>query len=347
MIVLRPHPQAKLLGAQTQDTQITVAQGMLQQAIDVEFATLPPYLYSLYSIRPGSNAQAAQLVKSVALQEMIHFCLASNILNCIGGTPRVNPPKYPAPIGTPDDGALQLHLFPFSAAAMAQAMAIEQPVDPPAYCPLPEGFPETDPLPDCLTIGQFYDLTKTVLRQLPASAFAVNRCQITDKQFFPGQMFAVNCVDDAIRAIDEIISEGEGSSTNPVDFQDDLAHYYRFGEVYYNAILTRTIHPAEQPYQWGEPLGVDYSLAGVYPAITDPALFDFSTATPEAQLAQTACNEAFSSMVATLQNAVNGTQGALGEAVQAMFLLRLSALNAFTVPLNSSGQVAGPAFQIV
>ena len=47
MIVLRPHPQAKLLGAQTQDTQITVAQGMLQQAIDVEFATLPPYLYSL------------------------------------------------------------------------------------------------------------------------------------------------------------------------------------------------------------------------------------------------------------------------------------------------------------
>jgi hypothetical protein len=48
-------------------------------------------------------------------------------------------------------------------------------------------------------------------------------------------------------------------------------------------------------------------------------------------------------MVDLLQRALNGHAGALGDAVRAMFDLRLTALHALTAPLKN-GQVAGPAF---
>jgi hypothetical protein len=55
------------------------AQSMLQTAIGVEFGTPPPYLYALYSIKPEMNPEPYRRFKSVALREMIHMCLASNI----------------------------------------------------------------------------------------------------------------------------------------------------------------------------------------------------------------------------------------------------------------------------
>lgn len=71
------------------------AQFMLQKAIGVEFGTLPPYLYALYSIRPGTNPQATQLLRSVVLQEMVHMCLASNILNALGGESETQSAEIP------------------------------------------------------------------------------------------------------------------------------------------------------------------------------------------------------------------------------------------------------------
>src|SRR5262245_14285638 len=132
------------------------AQDKLQTAIGVEFGTLPPYLYALYSIRPGTNAEAELRIKSVALQEMIHMCLACNMLNALGGTPKIQVQTYPGPLPGdigPDGTPLQLHLYPFSQQAMEQAMAIEQPEDPPNF-PVKERLEEA--VPRAVTIGQFY-----------------------------------------------------------------------------------------------------------------------------------------------------------------------------------------------
>src|ERR1035441_10125226 len=71
------------------------AQAMLQTAIGVGFGTLPPALYALYCIPPGTNPQAEQLINSVALQEMIHMCLAANMLNALGGNPVIHPQNDP------------------------------------------------------------------------------------------------------------------------------------------------------------------------------------------------------------------------------------------------------------
>jgi hypothetical protein len=107
---------------------------LLQMAIGIEFSTLPPYLYALYSIMPGTNAVAADRIRSVAMQEMVHMCLACNISNALGKTPKLAAPTYPGPLpgGIGAGGtALIVHLLRFSKEAMAQAMAIEEPEDGP------------------------------------------------------------------------------------------------------------------------------------------------------------------------------------------------------------------------
>src|SRR5262245_62341295 len=112
---------------------------LLQMAIALEFSTLPPYLYALYSIRAGTNAAAFERIRFVAMEEMVHMCLACNILNALGTNPTLTAPTYPGPLpgGISGGGTkpLIIHLFPFSRDAMAQAMAIEEPEHGPIEIP--------------------------------------------------------------------------------------------------------------------------------------------------------------------------------------------------------------------
>ena len=39
----------------------------LEAAMQLEHATLPPYLMALYSIRPGTNSSAYQVLRAVAV----------------------------------------------------------------------------------------------------------------------------------------------------------------------------------------------------------------------------------------------------------------------------------------
>ena len=318
------------------------AWAMLQTAIGVEFGTLPPYLYAMLSIPPGENVEAEGRIRSVALQEMIHMCLACNILNALGGTPDIEPPVYPGPlpgdIGPPGGEPLIIHLLPFSEEAMKQGMDIEQPEDPLDFPVVLEAVAAP---PEAVTIGQFYQALDLFLSKLPASAWTAGRNQIDDSQFFAGQLFAINNYDDAHLAIQQIVSEGEGTPKSPLDFQNDLAHYYRFEECYRNLVLTKANNPLG--YQYGpEKLGIDWSA--VYPAIPDPCTHDFSKDPPAAQAAQAACNQAYSQMIDALRLAVRGQAGQLGVAVRAMFDLRMAALVALTTPLKDSSLVAGPSF---
>lgn len=328
-------------------TTIEDARSLLQTAVGVEFGTLPPYLYALYSIPSETNPESSQLLRSVALQEMIHMCLACNILNALGGHPVIQVQRYPGPlpgdIGS-NNTPLTVHLYPFSKEAMAQGMAIEEPENPPDY-PIKTAALLAEAAPKAVTIGQFYDALDTFLATLPANSWTPNRNQIVDNQFFPGQLFAVNNYEDAHKAIAQIVSEGEGTSEgseyNPLDFQDQPAHYFRFGEIFHERVLTRDLS-SPQGYTWGPGrLEITWPPAGHI--LADPGLHDFSHEPPAAQAAQAACNQTFSLMIEALQRAVEGVNGALGEGVRHMFDLRMAALHAFTVPLNN-GQVAGPAF---
>ncbi len=315
---------------------------LVQTAIDLEFSTLPPYLYALFSIRPETNVPVFERLHEVIMEEMTHMCLACNIMNAIGGSPAINAPTYPGPLPGDVDASLTVHLLPLSEAAMQQGMAIEEPseaIDPPVLAIAATAEPN-------VTIGEYYERLDQALQALPASAWTANRNQVDDAQFFPGEIFAVNTYEDAHKAIDQIVSEGEGtpvspnSPGSPLDFREDLAHYYRFWEIARNQVLVKDDNPVG--FAWGAPLGVDWD--NVYPAIPDPQLYDFSNESQAVQVAQMACNGAYTGMIYMLKDAFNGVVGGMGLAVRQMFDLRMAAHAALKTPLADGVSVAGPAF---
>ena len=315
-------------------------QSLVQTAINLEFATLPPYLYARFSILPDTNAPALARLDSIVGEEMIHMCLACNIMNAIGGTVAITPPHYPGPLPGDVGGGFSVNLYPFSAEAMAQGMKIEEPSEP------VQPLLASAAADDLVTIGEYYARVDAALKALPAADWQPDRHQISDNQFFAGQLFAVSNYDDAHKAISNIVSEGEGTPVtpggkgSPLDFQNELAHYYRFWEIDRNQVLSKADNPVG--YAWGEPLGVDF--ASVYPAISNPQDHDFSKDSLEAQAAQAACNAAFTTMVDGLARAFAGADGGLGIAVRAMFDLRMATIKALSIPLADGVSVAGPAF---
>ena len=103
----------------------------LQTAIEVEHSTIPAYLCALYSIKDGTNQEAAQIIKSVVLEEMLHMVLAANVLNAIGGEPKITHsefvPRYPHPPLLD----FEVHLEKFSPNASKTFIHIESARPPP------------------------------------------------------------------------------------------------------------------------------------------------------------------------------------------------------------------------
>lgn len=65
----------------------------LELAIQIELATVPPYLYAMYSI-DDLDSQAALLLRSIVVEEMLHAALVTNILLATGGTPDFASTRY-------------------------------------------------------------------------------------------------------------------------------------------------------------------------------------------------------------------------------------------------------------
>ena len=79
----------------------------LQHALNLELWTVPLYLTALYSIKGLKNLkhhefpEAAKLIFSVVIQEMLHMELICNISNALGYTPRFSFPSYDELKGIP------------------------------------------------------------------------------------------------------------------------------------------------------------------------------------------------------------------------------------------------------
>ncbi|MDB6056491.1 MAG: hypothetical protein JWO95_335, partial [Verrucomicrobiales bacterium] len=108
-------------------------QKYLQVAMQLEHATIPPYLTALYSINPepeNRNGACSDIIRAVVVEEMLHLTLAANLLNAIGGAPDLNAPgfvpKYPAylPDGEKD---FRVALQRFSKKAVETFLQIERP----------------------------------------------------------------------------------------------------------------------------------------------------------------------------------------------------------------------------
>lgn len=317
----------------------------LQQAVELEHATIPAYLYALYSIKPNSNTEIQKLILSVVIEEMLHMALACNILNAIGGSPVIDDPKfipqYPGPLPGAVASGLIVPLKPFSLDLVKNVfMVIEQPE-------APLHFPVRDlaAVPPH-TIGQFYGAIRRQIKECGSSIFVGDPAKQVTSGFWPDELIKVTDVDSATRAIEIIVEQGEGTSRSPQDQDYDYAHYYRFAEIYHGKKLIINHDapagaPDDQKYVYGgDPILFDAN--GVLPVIENPT----ASAYPAGSKARYACdtfNYTYTSLLKTLHVTFNGSPDQLSDAIGLMESLKEQAMNLMDIDLGN-GTKAGPSF---
>jgi hypothetical protein len=323
----------------------------LQWAIEIEHSTLPPYMTALYSLDPERNADAAQLISGVFVEEMIHLALAANLLNAVGGEPRLDVPHMlpPHPRTMPHaDPSIELSLLPFGKEALGMFLRLEQPAH--------QGDPaEGD---NYETIGQFYDAIEEGLRDLCAElgeerVFTGDPArQVAGGPFAhtAGHLAPVTDLNTALAALEEIVEQGEGAARADVwDGDKDLfhpetkavSHYYRFQEL----AVGRRYQPGDTPESGptGETVTVD--VAGVRPVRPNQRLADH----PEGsaiRTAQEAFNQTYCKTLHMLEQAFNGKPAMLGMSVGTMYAAKGQAQSLMAMQ-DDDGLAVGPTFEYV
>jgi hypothetical protein len=213
--------------------------GALQSAIELEWSTLPVYLSALFSLEV-QNYTAYNLIRSVAMEEMVHMAIAANILSALGEPPRIKTIKVSYPAQGLPGGAepeLRVGLAQLSRRQLETFMSIERPEFLLRQVYQDENYP---------TISIFYDGIRRAIRDnATAVREAVHRGgpsnQVGDIIGFTSisATSSVDPVDQILQGIEEIIEQGEGASRGSLftgeGSEDEESHYAKFAELYYGA----------------------------------------------------------------------------------------------------------------
>ncbi|HEX2254991.1 MAG TPA: ferritin-like protein [Thermoanaerobaculia bacterium] len=316
-------------------------QVFLQNAIELEHATIPPYLTAMYSLRPGANEEISSLIRSVVIEEMLHMTISANILIATGGSPRINDPRfvptYPGPLPMGIGGDLVVPIQAFSKELVKNVfMEIEEPENP---VPVSHGLLMT---PEYVTIGQFYQAIQDKIRELGDGIFVVGPERQMLTWFDPQELFPIVDVESANRALELVVIEGEGTSSDPFESPGEPAHYYRFGEIYYGRKLIAT--PDGYSYA-GEPIAFDEE--GVFPMIDNPQESDYAPGSQVALLSEI-FTAGYSNLLNALHQTFNGAPERIDTAIGLMYQLRLQAQKLMSTPVEpGSERTAGPVYRYV
>jgi len=316
----------------------------LQSAIKLEHATIPPYLYALYSLDAGKNRQIADILQSVVVEEMLHMTLASNVLNALGGAPEIDTPNfiptYPGPLPGGIEGDLTVNLAPFSMTQLKTFLRIEEPEDPLVYRSL-----AANPVESHVTIGQFYTAISDAIATLGDGAFVNPPRNQVGPDLMRESVVVVN-VATAQQAINTIIEQGEGTTTSPLEgggIVDAPAHYYRFMEIQKGyQLVADTTAPGGYAYN-GAPIPFDPT--GVYPVTTNPALCPYPPGSVQAS-ANNNFNDTYTSLLSALHALFNGdaSQNRMNIAIGLMMSLKGQA-KAMMAGIPDPTVFTGPSFE--
>lgn len=314
----------------------------LQVALELEHATIPAYSYALYSLRPGTNNEAAQIIQSIVTEEMLHMALVCNILNAVGGRPSLDHPgfvpEYPCQLPLGPSGQLLVPLKRCSRQLIRRVcMVIEQPTKP--------GHEHEH------TLAAFYERIERSIVALGESIFTGDAALQVRGPIGREKLQAITNVETACHALNEIIDQGEGSRHGdpfvdlpPDEGGDELAHYYRFAELYHGQ---RLVMKNQQITYTGAP--VPFDRKGVWPAEANPKAASLPAGSA-ARLRADAFNQAYSDLLRVLHAVFNGHPEWLNRAVGMMFAVQLQAQALMATPLPDEGGGrrrvhAGPSFE--
>jgi rubrerythrin len=332
----------------------------LQNAVRLEHATIPTYLYALYSLKQGANHEIVSLVGGIVAEEMAHLALAANVLNAIGGTPLIDDPSllpaYPGPLPGGVDGGLQVRLRPFSIDVVQDMfMVIEHPEHP-------LEFPRAAAEVQQKTIGTFYAQISKSIGELGEGIFTGDPAKQVSQGFAAVEVTSVTDVASAQHAIEIIVEQGEGTNTSPVDPEGrpgDLAHYYRFQEIAEGRQLVPNPHagpdtPPDERWSFTGP-PIPFDAGGVLPLVSDPKVnVSDPTGPPTYAVGTTArrlCdtfNYTYTSLLRGLHATFNSRPETLPAAIGLMWSLEQQFIEMAQFPADPSlpdGPRAAPSFE--
>lgn len=333
---------------------------LLSEAAEFEHAVMCTYLYAQWSLKNDSDGDLHEdekqalsrwrgLLRSVAVEEMLHLALVNNLLASIGAAPHFARPDFPILQGH-FPASVDLHLAPFNTQTMQHFVYIERPegIDiedgqtftheahyPRVICP--ELLTPTTR--DYDSQGHLYHgiaqgLRDLVKRHGEERLFVGHgEAQLGSAEFpLPG-IFKVNDLESALRAIEEIVEQGEGAPA----YRED-SHYARFALVYAEYRAMKLIRPDFEPA----------FPAAVNPVLTE-AVEDTNVVTitdPEARHVVDLGNSVYALMLQTLAQVCapvplpGGLRQGLSEASCEMMLLT-TALGEAAARLPASAQAEG------
>ncbi|HEX6678373.1 MAG TPA: ferritin-like domain-containing protein [Actinomycetes bacterium] len=243
---------------------------LLTQASELEQGILCEYLFALYSLKrdPQDGLSGEQLdqvtrwgrtLSEIAVQEMLHLTLATNMLIAVGAPPHFHRPNFPIHCQWyPPD--VQIALVPFGEAALRHFLYLERPdnvdvADTEAYAAVCECRPLTA-TPSTLmaapqeysTVGHLYrsidyGFTRLVERYGVADVFiGPPDAQATSKVLGWPELRAVTDLASAKAAIATIVEQGEGADG---DWRE--AHFGRLSTILDEYLAAAQADPTFSP----------------------------------------------------------------------------------------------------
>jgi Ferritin-like len=344
---------------------------LLTQACELEQGVLCEYLFALYSLkhRPEDGLSSQQLdqvtrwgrtISQVAVQEMLHLTLATNLLTALGAVPHLHRPNFPIRCQWyPPD--VRLALVPFGESALRHFMYLERPdsvdlQDADAFAAICDCRPLTATPTSLMaaplvyhTVGHLYrsiehGFERLVERYGEADVFiGPHRAQARPEMFGWREVIPVTDLASARAAIELIVEQGEGAGG---DWRD--AHFGRFSSILDEFLEAIQADPDFSPARPGRPAYVrrppDQPEATI---ISDPLtaqvadLFDAAHQTMLQTLSRCfmpsdETDEEVRTLVGTAVRLMAGVLRPLGSVLT-------------TLPLgpDNPGELAGPAFYMV
>jgi len=350
MIAIDPKVYALVVSGRVEDLKAA-----LQYAIELEHATMPPYLYALFSLA-GDNQDIAGTLRRIVIQEMLHMLLAGNLLKAIGGSPTIDDkkfvPDYPTHLPGTVAAELVVPLRPFSRTLAEKTfMRIEKPehvLDFRTVAFVAEESPAA-------TIGEFYRrIRASIIKQ--GDGIIVDKSGATQPRtsLFTERQTITNAK-EAAAAIELIVEQGEGTDTDPyfpadadVPDRNRLAHYYRFAELVKGRLKRNPDAPQNAPadqryvYDAKDPVPFDDRLVLRLPE--NPKTAGYAEASG-ARSASNDFNRVYTRILKLLHQSFNGAPGRLDDAIGLMTGQLSTAARALTEIDIGNGMRAGPTFE--
>ena len=317
----------------------------LQDAVLLEFTTLPIYLTSMYSILENCNTDAYQAIQEVVMQEMLHLVQVANILIAVGGEVIIDHPNYvpsyPS-IGLPGGvlPGLYVSLQKFNLKHVYDTMmAIEVPE---ITC---VATPHCHTESTLHTIDQFYKEISSCIDDLNGSIFDPETEKHQVKWPWPeqknlGHVYIINDSESAQDGIRQIVEQGEGQNPlNPEDIATSCyGHFYRFEEI---VCQNRLIKIDENHYAYaGDP--IVYYPSGVYPMRENPS-GDTIVPGTKCYTEAKAFHRTYRNLLRILQETFNGEPDKIQLAVELMEALQAHAKKCMWTPYGE-GNTCGPVW---